>query len=343
MYNVFDRDDRAYLDWLAGNPDGYVINRRRGESLDYLVLHRSQCRSISHYASNAHSEAFTGGAYLKVCAHDIQSLSDYTQTELGRQGGGFTGECSICRPRADRKFIQLSPDDEHDAFEALREGGAPSSGFLDCIRTLLRAAPAGLTPQEIRRLIKARYPSFFDTESHRRNVARGHYADADHALLAQIYSSCRTARDISIDRSTKPLRYRIDSGESGSNAGQHATANGPAPRPNKMVAQESAGDPSVGFDLERARNTVVKICMHLWRATQEGDPPRVIAATVHHLRTCELIPYVTASLMLTVCAIRNASVYSEWRPSTDETAVARYAFASILSWWRANPLWTEDS
>lgn len=38
MRNVelFDGDDRRYLTWLSNHRDGYVLNRRRGKSDDYL-------------------------------------------------------------------------------------------------------------------------------------------------------------------------------------------------------------------------------------------------------------------------------------------------------------------
>jgi len=78
--------------------------------------------------------------------------------------------------------------------------------FADLIRQILRAHPEGMTPQEVRDFIKTNHPEFYGTETHRRNVERGHNKDLDHALLAQIYVASRAASDIVVDKSQKPLR-----------------------------------------------------------------------------------------------------------------------------------------
>ncbi len=47
--------------------------------------------------------------------------------------------------------------------------------FVDLLRQLLRAHPEGMTPQQLRDAIKAGHPEYYGTESHRRNVEKGHY------------------------------------------------------------------------------------------------------------------------------------------------------------------------
>lgn len=81
--------------------------------------------------------------------------------------------------------------------------------FRDAIRNLLSGKPDGLTPQEIRELIKEKYPELYGTESHRRNVEKGHYKDIDHAVLAQIYVVQNNASDIYSDRTQKPMRLSL--------------------------------------------------------------------------------------------------------------------------------------
>lgn len=83
-------------------------------------------------------------------------------------------------------------------------------GFTDTIRTILRDHPAGMTPQEIREIVKIDYPSCYGTESHLRNVLNGNYKDVDHAVLARIYIACRSATDIFADKSQKPHRMSIE-------------------------------------------------------------------------------------------------------------------------------------
>jgi hypothetical protein len=82
-------------------------------------------------------------------------------------------------------------------------------GLLEVIRKILQSKPEGLTPQELRETIKVEYPALYGTESHRRNVEKGHYKDLDHALLAQIYVAYRAAPDIYADKSVKPMRFNL--------------------------------------------------------------------------------------------------------------------------------------
>jgi hypothetical protein len=78
--------------------------------------------------------------------------------------------------------------------------------FVDLVRQILRNHPEGMTPQQIRETIKTSYPDFYGTDSHRRNVEKGHYKDLDHALLAQIYVVSRSAGQIVVDKTQKPFR-----------------------------------------------------------------------------------------------------------------------------------------
>jgi len=83
--------------------------------------------------------------------------------------------------------------------------------FIDLIRTILRSKPQGATSQQIRDRIKEDYPDWYGTEAHRRNVAKGHYNNLDHALLAEIYVATRQASDIYADKSTKPMLLTLES------------------------------------------------------------------------------------------------------------------------------------
>ena len=81
--------------------------------------------------------------------------------------------------------------------------------FADLIRQILRANPEGMTPQQIRETVKSNYPTFYGTESHRRNVEKGHYKGLDHALLAQIYVASRTGGQVVVDKTQKPIRLTV--------------------------------------------------------------------------------------------------------------------------------------
>ncbi|MEC5384988.1 GIY-YIG nuclease family protein [Uliginosibacterium sp. H3] len=81
--------------------------------------------------------------------------------------------------------------------------------FVDVLRVILSDHREGLTPQQIRDIIKTSYPAFYGTASHVRNVEKGHYTDLDHALLAQIYVTSRNAPEVSVDKSVKPQRLSM--------------------------------------------------------------------------------------------------------------------------------------
>ena len=77
--------------------------------------------------------------------------------------------------------------------------------FAELIKGILRERPQGLTPQQIREIIKREHPTYFGTEAHQRNVEKGHYKDLDHALLAQIYVTARSGGQFYVDKSFKPF------------------------------------------------------------------------------------------------------------------------------------------
>ena len=43
----FIEDDKGYVAWLAGHPDGFVLNCERPPRPAYLMLHRATCWTIS--------------------------------------------------------------------------------------------------------------------------------------------------------------------------------------------------------------------------------------------------------------------------------------------------------
>ena len=90
----FDRDDDAYLTWLAMYPDGYVANVRRKLSPDYVVLHRAGCRRVSK--SDSPGE-LTGQRYRKLCGISRQDIAAAPK-RCGRNAGAFTAYCKICKP-----------------------------------------------------------------------------------------------------------------------------------------------------------------------------------------------------------------------------------------------------
>lgn len=81
--------------------------------------------------------------------------------------------------------------------------------LTEAVYQIVSGAGKSVTPQFIRQEIKRLYPDLYGTESARRNVEKGNYHDLDHALLAPIYTICRTDDRYLIDRSTKPFHVTV--------------------------------------------------------------------------------------------------------------------------------------
>lgn len=89
---LFDHDDSAYLDWIAINPDGFVLNTRRTNNLNYNVLHKGTCHHIKT-TTNMPEGAYTTRNYIKVCANDVQEIKNW----LMENRRGFTERFRICK------------------------------------------------------------------------------------------------------------------------------------------------------------------------------------------------------------------------------------------------------
>lgn len=93
---IFDKNDRVYLDFIAKNPNSLVVNTRRKNHNDYFILHKSTCRHIRNEESHEKG-AFTERKYIKICSNSIKDLKNWfnNNDEL------FTGDfhyCGSCNP-----------------------------------------------------------------------------------------------------------------------------------------------------------------------------------------------------------------------------------------------------
>lgn len=87
----FIEDDKGYVAWLAGHPDGFVLNCERPPRPAYLMLHRATCWTISGAPARGRNWTVT---YQKVCADTFAELSSWAG-----QVGAPTG-CGFCTPSA---------------------------------------------------------------------------------------------------------------------------------------------------------------------------------------------------------------------------------------------------
>ena len=82
-----------YFEWLDAHLGGFVVNTRRPiVSANYLVLHRSSCRTIRR--SRGAPGALTARSYQKVCADRRVELEEWARREVG----GELVPCGICWP-----------------------------------------------------------------------------------------------------------------------------------------------------------------------------------------------------------------------------------------------------
>lgn len=109
---IFDDGDECYLSRIHTNPNGYVLNRRRGGlSKNYLILHAATCEKICCYNDMAKPDGFTTRGYIKICSTNISELQQYVQTYCDRSDGSFTGECGLCKPTFTSASIRVSNTD----------------------------------------------------------------------------------------------------------------------------------------------------------------------------------------------------------------------------------------
>lgn len=86
---TFDNDENGYLQWVADNPNGFVINapKRSGDFPD--MLHRASCKSITTDLQTN----YTTTTFKKICSIDRQELTDW-----GDRNSEDFRHCKQCNP-----------------------------------------------------------------------------------------------------------------------------------------------------------------------------------------------------------------------------------------------------
>jgi hypothetical protein len=88
----FRDDDEGYLQWIADNPHGFVVNTRRQPDPNYLILHHSKCNRISGTPSGG--KKWTE-EYIKICSLDRMELENCLEVLLS----GRLKPCTYCKFR----------------------------------------------------------------------------------------------------------------------------------------------------------------------------------------------------------------------------------------------------
>lgn len=91
MVAIFIDDDNGYLQWIAANPEGFVVNCARKPGPTYLKLHRATCRTVT--GTPANGQRWTT-LYAKVCSPTIGELQGWASQQVG----GQLSDCGLCNP-----------------------------------------------------------------------------------------------------------------------------------------------------------------------------------------------------------------------------------------------------
>jgi hypothetical protein len=83
----FAGSDDDYYAWLAGHPNGFVVNTYHTPNPNHLFLHRATCYHIQRWEGRTS----TCGKYSKMCAESEQELLDWAASL-----GGTPTWCSHC-------------------------------------------------------------------------------------------------------------------------------------------------------------------------------------------------------------------------------------------------------
>ena len=88
---TFRDDDRRYLQWVAANPQGFVMNIRRGLNPSDARVHRATCRTIRGEPTRG---GVWTGPYIKLCANNLNALDAWANARLGKP----VRRCGTCTP-----------------------------------------------------------------------------------------------------------------------------------------------------------------------------------------------------------------------------------------------------
>ena len=91
----FENQEKEYFQWLARNPNGYVLTTYKTFRARHIRLHAANCRLIRQYMRHMTEDAFTGQQFKKVCSVQIEDLQSWARD----QGYPSLPRCKRCNPR----------------------------------------------------------------------------------------------------------------------------------------------------------------------------------------------------------------------------------------------------
>lgn len=82
MIRKFVNEEAAYLEWIAANATGFVVNTDDPLTQDsYPMVHKAQHKVISSPARTN----YTTDRYIKICGLNLDELERFVVEQYGRQ------------------------------------------------------------------------------------------------------------------------------------------------------------------------------------------------------------------------------------------------------------------
>jgi hypothetical protein len=89
---IFINENEEYLKWIKANPRGFIVNSFRKPIPRYLILHSTNCGTITKATRGPGNWTNTG--FIKICSLRKSELVKWAKKETG----GKLQPCQVCRP-----------------------------------------------------------------------------------------------------------------------------------------------------------------------------------------------------------------------------------------------------
>lgn len=151
---LFRDDDRGYADWVAANPDGYVLNIPRSLTSREARMHAASCKSLARSIQEWQSgRGRLTAQWVKVCGHSLDELHAWL-AEPGQDArspatssSSPVALCQVCLP--------AGPSVPPKTAVPTREGGSAAGFWLSAslgevtMRTPWRLPFERLLPEQL--------------------------------------------------------------------------------------------------------------------------------------------------------------------------------------------------
>jgi hypothetical protein len=78
----FKNDDEKYLAWVAGHPNGFIVNFDVAQTVpNYPMVHSAAHKLLT----SSKIGGFTTGDYEKVCSEDLAELEEWSKENHGKR------------------------------------------------------------------------------------------------------------------------------------------------------------------------------------------------------------------------------------------------------------------